>query len=309
MIRVVNVKHLVKIIIVAGVNVFGVATGCGGRAPIEPGYGQGGGGTGGTAGTAGSGADPSSGDTLCAGLDETACAATRGCTVLSCPDCKGEQTFAGCAAPGSASVGCGPCPPLRSKCHGLDDASCTARPDCQRLACPDCSGTEVFGGCTEPMGPGVQCGLCAASIGDCEGLDESSCPARSDCGLFYCPSCTGGENFAGCASRGTAAKNLCMGICSWPPPCSAVMTLASCDARTDCHSVFVDVGTADCAIPGCNTQFSRCADGGTSACKGPLSGGRVLCMFAPPVCEAPTFVVSYTATCYEGCVRPTDCGP
>ena len=87
-------------------------------------------------------------------------------------------------------------------------------------------------------------------------------------------------------------------------PCANVATLAACDARTDCHSVFVDPGTCGCNAVGCCARFSRCADGGKALCK-----GTPICQIATPYCEAPANVVSYTASCYEGCVRPRECAP
>jgi hypothetical protein len=54
---------------------------------------------------------------------------------------------------------------------------------------------------------------------------------------------------------------------------------------------------------GCCMKFSRCADGAAN-CK----GGNIACTIATPHCEAP-YVLSYTQSCYEGCVRATECAP
>jgi len=85
--------------------------------------------------------------------------------------------------------------------------------------------------------------------------------------------------------------------------CSSLTTRDACDARPDCHSVFQDRGVCGCAPAGCCTAFSRCADGGKARCS-----GMIQCGVAPPNCEGP-YVVSYTDTCYEGCVLSPECGP
>ena len=47
----------------------------------------------------------------------------------------------------------------------------------------------------------------------------------------------------------------------------------------------------------------RRADGDKAVC-----AGMPTCRVATPYCEG-DFVVSYTALCFEGCVRKKDCGP
>jgi hypothetical protein len=135
-------------------------------------------------------------------------------------------------------------------------------------------------------------------------LNESSCKARSDCRPDYCPSCPaghpGGLGFGAC-SNSTDPLVQCPAACLGLP--CASLDESACDARGDCHSVFVDKVSCDCAVAGCCASFSRCADG-KAACK-----GTPLCKSATPYCEAPAYVVSYTANCYEGCVRPTECAP
>jgi hypothetical protein len=85
-------------------------------------------------------------------------------------------------------------------------------------------------------------------------------------------------------------------------PCAQATTKDACEARPDCHSVFVDGRDCGCAALGCCTRFSRCADGGAAVCKAPA----ISCDAATPYCEGP-FVVSYSGSCYEGCVQATDC--
>jgi len=85
--------------------------------------------------------------------------------------------------------------------------------------------------------------------------------------------------------------------------CSSLTTRDTCDARTDCHSVFQDPGACGCAPAGCCTFFSRCADGGKARCS-----GTIKCAVHEPICEG-LYVISYTDVCYEGCVLSSECGP
>jgi hypothetical protein len=57
-------------------------------------------------------------------------------------------------------------------------------------------------------------------------------------------------------------------------------------------------------VAGCCASFSRCSDGGKASCM-----GAPVCQIATPYCEGPAYVLSYTVSCYEGCVRPSECGP
>ena len=83
--------------------------------------------------------------------------------------------------------------------------------------------------------------------------------------------------------------------------CAQLTTQTACDDRNDCHAVFVDQQTCGCATPGCCMRFSRCATGGQAKCT-----GEALCEMATPMCEGP-YVLAYTGSCYEGCVRQTAC--
>jgi len=87
------------------------------------------------------------------------------------------------------------------------------------------------------------------------------------------------------------------------PACSQLTTQTDCEARGGCHAVFVDPGTCGCASQGCCAHFDRCVDGAQANCTGPA-----LCKMATPFCESP-YVLAYTGTCYEGCVRQTTCAP
>jgi hypothetical protein len=114
---------------------------------------------------------------------------------------------------------------------------------------------------------------------------------------------------AGCTDRGTALPRYCcpaesFASCVNTRACGNVTTQAECDARDDCHSVFLDPNTCGCAEVGCCARFSRCADGGHAQCDAPI----VTCDMVTPYCEDPAYVLSYTGQCYEGCVKPDDCG-
>jgi len=188
----------------------------------------------------------------------------------------------------------------RSPCRGLDEATCGATRGCTAGTC-SCNGKTSFEVCFPTGETAPPCNRPPCDTRPCDTLDETACMTRDDCKAESCPDCDGGQRFGLCAGPNEAVA--CLG-CQAPAPCAAVTTLAGCDARADCHSVFVDHPICDCAVAGCCASFARCADGGQAACK-----GTPLCMVATPYCEAPAFVVSYTANCYEGCVPPTECAP
>lgn len=87
-------------------------------------------------------------------------------------------------------------------------------------------------------------------------------------------------------------------------PCTQLTTNAACDARGDCHSVYVDPNNCQCAALGCCAQFSRCAVGGRANCDPDLT--QIACGSRTPYC-AGNYVVSYTSNCFEGCVLKTVC--
>jgi hypothetical protein len=157
-------------------------------------------------------------------------------------------------------------------------------------------------------------GAGGAGSGGITSLDAGACPP----GQTWCPGCTPGTGSCGAACTGVVCPVLdagCTGsscaldaarVDAAPSDtplaaCSQVATEADCNLRGDCHSVFVDPGTCGCAGAGCCAHFDHCADGKTANCTGPA-----LCKLATPFCEAP-FVLSYTGTCYEGCVRQGEC--
>jgi len=152
-----------------------------------------------------------------------------------------------------------------------------------------------------------------------------SVPEQGPCGCCGCP-CSGGyfgaETLAGgdataccadldndpqnCGECGTSCNGACVGgKCEGATDCSLRVTQEACDASAECHSVFVDPGTCDCAQAGCCARFERCADGDLADC----TGANIACLIPTPYCEDPAYVVSYTGACYEGCVVPSDCAP
>ncbi|HMF42727.1 MAG TPA: hypothetical protein VKQ32_18780 [Polyangia bacterium] len=191
-----------------------------------------------------------------------------------------------------------------SACRNLDETSCRARTDCAVGTCSLCGGTPQFAGCYDPAHESPPACLGIACPAPCSSItDQASCQARADCVVRTCPDCNGGSYFSACTTP-NAGYN-CPAISCPAPSCSQVTTQAACDARADCHSVFIDPGTCGCASSGCCAHFSRCADGGKAICKAP-SG--FACAIAQPYCESP-YVVSYANSCYEGCVAQTECAP
>jgi hypothetical protein len=242
----------------------------------------------------------------CNDLSETACQGRSDCQTEHCPNCDGGVGFAGCIALGEPAVQC-PAACLGAPCGQLNEGLCKSRSDCTAEYCPNCSGGQTFEGCAGP-GEGFACAAGCPAPPPCSGLDETSCKARSDCHPGYCGNCGGAQISAGCVGPNDAVTCPLYACPIVPTACANVADEATCDARADCHSVFVDHGVCDCAVAGCCTAFGFCGDGGKAACNGPTGTGAELCMAQPPGCEGPAFVLSYTASCYEGCVRPTECG-
>jgi hypothetical protein len=158
-------------------------------------------------------------------------------------------------------------------------------------------------GCFAPSDPIAACPAVACPV-LCSSLAEATCRMNLACRAETCPDCRGTAAFVQC-SAATAAPITCRPAAPCPPaPCPELTTLDECEARADCHSVFVDPGNCDCLALGCCARFARCAPGATALCKDPGVG----CEVVTPFCEGP-YMVSYTATCYEGCVQQRDCAP
>jgi hypothetical protein len=186
-------------------------------------------------------------------------------------------------------------------CDDLGEAACRLRSDCAVDGCAACTGGGFsFLGCRDLAGgPRVACGACPPP---CSSLtDETSCKEFPGCRANYCANCApGGQSFSGCVDA-SDPTNICPTI-ACPAPCASMTTRDSCEARPDCHAVFVDDGLCGCAALGCCARFSRCADGGTAMCIQP----PIVCDAVAPHCEGP-YVVGYAGSCYEGCVLASDC--
>jgi hypothetical protein len=166
--------------------------------------------------------------------------------------------------------------------------------------CANCDGTQTYAGCYQPATeapppcPGFACPP------TCNGLSEAACAARADCRVDTCPGCQT-KTFIKCSSL-NGPMPVCPAL-ACPLACDQVTTVTACEARPDCHSVYLDPQTCGCAAIGCCAHFSRCADGDKAIC-----AAQATCRVATPFCEG-DFVVSYTGTCFEGCVRKKDCAP
>jgi hypothetical protein len=155
------------------------------------------------------------------------------------------------------------------------------------------AGRGGVGGSAGSMGAG---GAVAGAGGKSGAGGMGGCPPNQ----IWCPGCTPGTGM--CYAGGCPG-----GAC--PPPdggstarCADATTLDACDARSDCHAVFHDPRNCRCDALGCCARFVRCADGDRALC----GAVPVLCDGPTPHCEGP-YVISYTSSCYEGCVRATEC--
>jgi hypothetical protein len=277
-----------------------LAAGCGSVSPLSADGAAGQGGTtdaageGGTTGSAGHGGG--SGSTGGGGQGGTTGAAGQGGGSGSTGG--GGQggmppTGYGGAGGGVAGTGGGPV-----SCGGLGQTECQAKPGCRFAMCPSCSGGPSNNFCYNPSQLAVDC-FCSSPPA-CSALGEAACLARTDCRTDYCPTCTG-KGFLRCTTTADGPPACAQPRCA--APCSSATTLDACEARTDCHSVFQDPGTCGCAASGCCAKFSFCAAGDQATCT-----GTPVCKSLAPFCESP-YVVAYAGSCYEGCVKKTDCAP
>lgn len=220
----------------------------------------------------------------------------------------GSAGASGGASGGAGQGGAGGAPDAgtdaANPCHGLTESACATTSGCKTGTCAGCNSTPTFSGCYQPATeppppcPGVFCPPPPPVA--CSALTETMCLARTDCRADYCPGCQA-KSFVKC-SLPNDPQPQCPAI-KCVAPCSSVTTLADCEARSDCHSVFFDPGTCGCAAAGCCAHFQKCVDGDKAAC-----AGTVACTIVKPYCELP-YVVSFSGSCYEGCVKQTDCAP
>jgi len=111
---------------------------------------------------------------------------------------------------------------------------------------------------------------------------------------MWCPGCRIDEG--SCVSGAVCPALPCFS-------CSAAVDEADCNTFTGCHAVYQDPHDCRCDTLGCCAQYVSCEVGATVDCE----GANVECDSLTPYCENPAFVVSYTPTCYEGCVKPEVC--
>jgi hypothetical protein len=169
---------------------------------------------------------------------------------------------------------------------GCNTCSCTSSGQvvCTKVACVATGGSSGVGGSTSAGGTSAAGGT--SSVG---GTGTSACPT----GQIWCSGCAGDTGHCDVVCPAVACTD-----------CASLTTLEACEASTSCHSVFVDPGTCDCAAIGCCARFSRCANGDKALCTEPST---IACDMVTPHCEDPAYVVSYTPSCYEGCVKSKDC--
>lgn len=291
-----------------GASSSGGSGGSGGAGGSTGGSGGAGGSLGGSGGTSG-GAGGSGGSVPGTGGDAGSGAGVGG----SCGPCP----FVACAPPfmitGSADHG-GLITALEA--HGDFEVECYANgvPACQwtcfsldyrleggdysiTLSAPGYEDNTISFSVPEP-GPCGCCGCpCSGGYYDAATLaggDATACCANLDSDPQNCGAC-GKSCPGGCIE----------GKCQGATDCSTLWTQEMCDASADCHSVFADPGICDCLAIGCCTRFERCGYGDLADC----TGAAISCLLPTPYCEDPAYVVSYTGTCYEGCVLPSDCAP
>jgi hypothetical protein len=129
-------------------------------------------------------------------------------------------------------------------------------------------------------------------------MTQDQCQAAPGCAVALCANCVGVQSFFACYEQNQSPPACGPPMC---PACDTYQDDMTCEGSGYCHSVFVSEAPPAC-VRDC-TRFARCADGPKAMCAG-MPG----CAQPSPYCEPGVVVVSYTQTCYEGCVRPAECG-
>ena len=133
-------------------------------------------------------------------LDAASCQARSDCQWYVCPSCGGESFFGCVATGGNEACPEFACVPPPAACNVLDQASCTARSDCQAYYCSACGGGQTFVGCGAPGGetacPAIECvqacGTIMASDYDQSCATDADCVAEPEgdfCGVNTCTNC------------------------------------------------------------------------------------------------------------------------
>jgi hypothetical protein len=180
--------------------------------------------------------------------------------------------------------------------HGHDDGATDAgssdAPSLDALF-PDASADAGDGGGTDAASDA------GPDAGICDGLDQAACAANPSCQTNFCPACNNQQIYVGCTEVG-GPPPVCPAIVC--PGCGLHTDELSCAQDTTCHPVYMDQIPCTCSPIGCCMQFWFCAEGPRAICQ-----GTPTCAQPAPVCEG-DYTVSFTSTCYEGCVHPTECG-
>jgi hypothetical protein len=279
-------------ILVGGMLAAGLAADCGsnqvavGSQGIDAAAGRGGavaGGSGGSAtggGVGAGGVTPSGGTTVVGsgGSVETGGSKSSGGTTAR----GGSKAGGGAVGTGGATGTGGTAGSTGRTCGGLAGVTCATNEFCDLLA-GSCNLSDATGTCVLSVGVG-----CIASV-------QPVCGCN---GKTYNNDCE--RQVAGVSKKSDGA---CPTDDAGATTCGQVTTLAECDSRSDCHSVFMDIGACDCSAVGCCEQFTRCADGRHANCTPPVAFG---CTISQPGCGG-AYVTSYTSNCYEGCSRQSEC--
>jgi hypothetical protein len=175
-------------------------------------------------------------------------------------------------------------------CASLGEGTCAATPQCHELrgsGDPTCK--NAWGYCPGPFL------ACEDNPAQCESSGPLSCAVDPPiCQGPYVVNWRGGCPF-GCVLR-TACAKCDPGLC---PACIGLGEQA-CRASPDCHALYVDPGTCDCAPVGCCMMFQRCADGP------PVCDANPTCASPQPICGG-DYVASFVNGCSDGCVHWEDC--
>jgi hypothetical protein len=117
------------------------------------------------------------------------------------------------------------------------------------------------------------------------------------CRASYCQNCAGQAVFSSCTPLNGPPPTCPPIVC-----CSHLTDATACRAAVSCHPVFESIDPTTCTTADCN-HFAFCADGRRARCVDP----GIVCGRVQPYCDPLVYVISYTETCYEGCVEPAEC--